>query len=151
MKSVALLLLFAGASFAGVAQTETQAKQLTSARAYYAYSSAPYPYIDSGPAFPGGKEKWNNYVTTTAVFKAAVEKAKQQNMPMGVYTVIIRFAVNADGSVSDIKTLGKPFGYGLEDAAIQLIKNSGKWTPANIEGENTKGYLQMPIRFSIIY
>jgi hypothetical protein len=37
----------------------------------------------------------------------------------------------------------------LEEAAIKLVKDSGKWTPANVEGEATKGYIQLPIRFSI--
>ena len=150
MKRVILLLLFAAAGSATFAQSEAEAKRLADARAYYAKSDFVYPYVDSAPAYPGGIDKWNSYVNSTPVFTDAVAKAKAQNMPAGVYTVMLRFAINADSSVGDVKTVGKAYGYGLEEAAIKLIKQSGKWTPANIEGEASKGYMQLPIRFSIL-
>jgi protein TonB len=150
MKHVVFVLLFSATSLVSLAQSETEAKRLADARAYYAKSDFVYPYVDSAPAYPGGIDKWNSYVGSTSVFTDAVAKAKSQNMPAGVYTVMLRFAINADGTVGDVKTMGKPYGYGLEEAAIKLVKESGKWTPANIEGEAAKGYMQLPIRFSII-
>jgi protein TonB len=149
MKRVVFALLFSIASLASFAQSETEAKRLADARAYYAKSDFVYPYVDSAPLFPGGVEKWNSYINSTTVFTDAVAKAKAQGMTAGVYTVMLRFAINADGTVGDVRTLGKAYGYGLEEAAIKLVKDSGKWTPANVEGEATKGYMQLPIRFSI--
>ncbi|MCW3073587.1 MAG: hypothetical protein JWP69_656 [Flaviaesturariibacter sp.] len=150
MKRLTFIALLAISSITALAQTEAEAKRLADARAYYAKSDFVYPYVDSAPAYPGGLEKWNKYVTTTTIFTDAVAKAKSQNMPNGVYTVMLRFAINPDGTIGDVKTMGRTYGYGLEEAAIKLVKESGKWTPANIEGEAAKGFIQMPIRFAIL-
>lgn len=150
MKCVLFGCLLATAAFTASAQTETEAKQLADARTYYANSSAAYPYIDSPPLYPGGNGKLEKYFTANAGMTDAIKKAKEAGAPMGIYTVMVRFAVNPNGSISDVKTLGKPVGYGFEEAALKLVKESGKWTPANVEGENTKGYLQIPVRFAIL-
>jgi TonB family protein len=150
MKRVALFAIIAVAGLTASAQSPTEVKNLNAARAYYAQSDAVYPYVDSAPAFPGGAEKWNAYVLGSPVLTSAIEKAKQENMPAGIYQVTVRFTVGQNGTIADAKTVGKPYGYGLEEAAIRLVKESGKWTPANIEGENSKGTLQLPIRFAIV-
>lgn len=150
MKRVILGCLLATAAFTASAQTDAEAKQIADARAYYANSSAAYPYIDSAPAYPGGNNKLEKYFTGNADMAAAVKQAKQAGAATGIYTVVVRFAVNTNGSIADVKTVGKPVGYGLDEAAIKLVKDSGKWTPANIEGENTKGSIQLPVRFAIL-
>ncbi|MDB5253500.1 MAG: hypothetical protein JWP27_2669 [Flaviaesturariibacter sp.] len=150
MKRVAMIAVLAVAGLAASAQSPTEVKNLNAARAYLAQSDAVYPYVDSAPAFPGGTDKWTAYVLASPVLTEALAKAKEQNMPAGVYQVMVRFTVAANGSVADVKTVGKAYGYGLEEAAIRLVKESGKWTPANIEGENSKGTLQLPIRFAVI-
>lgn len=150
MKRVILGCLLATVAFTASAQTETEAKQLADARAYYANSSAAYPYIDSPPLYPGGNGKLEKYFITNVEMTDALKKAKDAGAPAGVYNVMVRFAVNTNGTVGDLKIIGKPVGYGLDEAALRLVKESGKWTPANIEGENTKGYLQIPVRFAIL-
>jgi hypothetical protein len=149
MKKFYLLCLVTGIAFTSEAQTEAQLRELDSARKFLATTDLVYPYIDSSPGYPGGDKKWSSYVSGSDVIQKAIEKAKEQHIPSGKYTVIVKFAVKPDGTVGEIKTTSKPVGYGLEEAAKQLVAESGKWIPAHIEGKYTKGYVQLPVNFSI--
>ncbi|GAB4094432.1 energy transducer TonB [Flaviaesturariibacter terrae] len=141
-----LLALFGSSAFA---QTAAERQNLQDVRSYLANSDYVYPYVDTPPFFPGGNDKWSRYVNSSAlVLNAGLEAAKQGLQP-GFYVVTVRFAINADGTVGETRTIGRQLGYGLEDAALTLVKNSGKWTPANIEGRDAKSWLQLNIRFHV--
>lgn len=149
MKHIFLAALLALTGSAAFAQTDTERQNLQDVRSYLATSDYVYPYVDTPPFFPGGNDKWSRYVNSSAlVLNAGLEAAKQGLKP-GFYMVLVRFAVNADGSVGESRIISKEVGYGLEDAALSLVKNSGKWTPANIEGRDTRSWLQLPIRFHV--
>lgn len=150
MKKVSLFCILCLAYIAGFSQTNADLANLKSARQFLATTDLVYPYIDSGPGYVGGNEKWSKYISSNSVFKNAVEAAKEKGMPSGSYTIVVKFAVNPDGTVSDVKTVSKPLGYGLEEAAVKLIQDSGKWIPANIEGEDRKSYINFPVKFSIV-
>ncbi|HEX2629304.1 MAG TPA: energy transducer TonB, partial [Chitinophagaceae bacterium] len=66
----------------------------------------------------------------------------------GTYTVIIQFVVDVDGSVSNIVPLSDK-GYGLEQEAIRVLKQSKKWKPAIQNGRQVKAYRKQPITFVI--
>ncbi|RYY60795.1 MAG: hypothetical protein EOO12_14945, partial [Chitinophagaceae bacterium] len=127
----------------------TERQSLQDVRSYLANSDFVYPYVDTPPFFPGGNDKWSRYVNSSALVLNAGLEAAKQGLKAGFYVVTVRFAINADGSVGESRTIGKEVGYGLEQAALQLVKNSGKWTPANIEGRDTKSWLQLAIRFHV--
>jgi protein TonB len=74
--------------------------------------------------------------------------ALDNNAPPGLYTVLVQFVVDIDGTISDIKTLNNP-GYGLEQEAIRVIKKSKKWEPAIQNGRTVKAYRKQPITFRI--
>lgn len=133
------------------AQSPSTAKQLSAARSFLASTDIVYPYIDSRPMYPGGEEKWEAYVERSGIIQNAVKEARKQQIAAGVYHVIVRFEVKADGSIGETKVISRPVGYGLEDAALKLVRESGKWTPANIEGQDTKSLVQLPVRFTISY
>ena len=46
--------------------------------------------------------------------------------PEGRYSVVVRFVVDVDGSISDITPL-TAHGYGLEQEAVRVIKKSKNW------------------------
>jgi TonB family protein len=49
--------------------------------------------------------------------------------------IIVRFTVDTLGLISNVSTVNKKFGYGLEEEAIRLIKStSGMWFPFEING-----------------
>jgi hypothetical protein len=149
MKKILCLCLTAALSATAYSQTDSQLRELDSARKDLAFSGMVYPYIDSSPGYPEGDKKWSDYVTSANLMKETIAKAKEQKVPSGRYTVIVRFAVNADSTLSDIKPVGPKVGYGFEDAAIKLVQESGKWIPAHVEGKHIKSHLQLPVNFTI--
>ncbi len=66
----------------------------------------------------------------------------------GSYTTIIQFVVNKEGDVSDVKALTK-HGFGMEEEAIRVIKMSGKWQPAIVQGKQVKAYRKQPVTFQV--
>jgi hypothetical protein len=144
-----LLCLTTIVSVAGSAQTEAQLRHLDSARQALAFSGMVYPYIDSSPGYLGGEQRWHHYVNSADLMSATIRKAKEEKVPAGRYTVVVRFVVNADSTLSDIKPFGKKAGYGFEEAAVKLVQGSGKWVPAHVEGKHIKSHIQIPISFTI--
>lgn len=149
MKKIVFLSLAAALSSAVFCQTEEQLRELDSARKALAFSGMVYPYIDSSPGYLGGDMKWSAYVNSANLMKETISKAKEQKVPAGRYTVVVRFAVNADSTLSDFKVVGKKAGYGFDEAAIKLVQGSGKWVPAHVEGKHIKSHLQIPVNFTI--
>lgn len=70
----------------------------------------------------------------------------ENDAPEGTYTVVIQFVVDVDGSLSNIVALSN-HGYGLEQEAIRVLKQSKKWKPAIQNGRQVKAYRKQPITF----
>ena len=64
--------------------------------------------------------------------------------PAGSYTVKVRFVVEQDGSLSDIKALNDP-GYGIAEKITEVLKRSPKWTPARQNGRKVRAYYTQPV------
>lgn len=64
--------------------------------------------------------------------------------------IIIRFTIDTLGLVSNVSTLNKKFGYGLEEEAIRLIKStSGMWSPFEINGVKQSMSWTLPLTICI--
>lgn len=94
--------------------------------------------------FPGGQTAWRRYLTNNLNSQTPVEN----NAGPGTYTVIVRFIVSKDGSISDVTPETK-VGYGMEDEAVRIIKKGPKWTPALQNGRNVNAYRRQPITFLV--
>jgi hypothetical protein len=94
----------------------------------------------------GTNEKaWTAYLKNASVLPAAAAA----DIPSGTYTVTVRFTVNSDGNVVDIKAKNNP-GYGLAARAETLIgAYEGSWKPASQCGRNVNSYKEQEIRFVI--
>ncbi|MGN6399953.1 MAG: energy transducer TonB [Flavisolibacter sp.] len=77
------------------------------------------------------------------IMDAAVNKMKP-----GTYNVQVRFVVEEDGSVSNVKALNDP-GFGLAEGAVKTVKAGPKWTPAELKGKKIRSYHTQPITFMI--
>lgn len=100
--------------------------------------------VEIEAAYPGGMDAWRKYLERNLNAEVPIfSKA-----PAGVYTVIIQFIVNLDGSVSDTKALTQ-HGYGMEREAIRAIVNGGKWLPAIQNGRQVNSYKKQPITFVV--
>jgi protein TonB len=57
----------------------------------------------------------------------------------GKYLVSVRFIVDKNGSISDIKALTSN-GYGMEAEVVRAIKKGVNWTPAPYPGKTVRPY-----------
>jgi len=77
-----------------------------------------------------GDDDWKNFIKQNLNALAAVEN----KAPEGTYTVVVKFDIERDGSLSNIRAETN-HKYGMEDAVIKMIKKSQKWTPEIFLGE----------------
>lgn len=61
-------------------------------------------------------------------------------------TVNVSFAVEKDGSVSDV-SVTKGVDFTLDEEALRVIKASPKWKPAKRNGQVVKCYITVPVEF----
>ena len=100
--------------------------------------------LDVLPAFPGGLPGWRLFIERN--LQALVPA--NNGAPVGRYTVMVQFIVNADGSLSDLKALTR-HGYGMEAEVLRLIGISPKWTPGILNNRPVKAYIRQPVTFVI--
>jgi protein TonB len=100
--------------------------------------------VEQEAEFPGGAAAWKRYLERNLNGSVPVEN----NAPEGTYTVIVKFIVSKDGSISDVQAETN-FGYGMEDEAVRAIKNGPKWTPGLQNGRNVNSYRRQPITFLV--
>jgi TonB family protein len=100
--------------------------------------------VDIEAEFPGGLSGWKDFVINNLDPGVPANKGA----PVGQYTVVVRFIVDKDGSVTGIKALTN-YGYGMEAEVIRMIKRSPKWTPAQQGGRFVKAYRQQPVTFVV--
>ena len=100
--------------------------------------------VEIEASFPGGDEKWRNYIERNANGQVATENGA----PVGIYTVIVQFVVDKEGNISDVRALTK-HGYGMEAEVIRIIQKGPKWNPAIQLGRNVKAYRKQPVTFQV--
>ena len=100
--------------------------------------------VEVEAAFPGGEGAWQNYLKKTLNASTPVDNGASG----GKYTVIIKFVVSKDGSLSDVKCENDP-GFGMCDEAVRVIKKTRNWTPAIQNGRNVNAYRRQPITFLV--
>ena len=94
--------------------------------------------------YPGGQGAWANFLRKNL----SGDVATQNGAEPGTYTVIVKFIVSKDGSISDV-TPETNVGHGMEQEAVRVIKKGPKWTPAQQNGNIVKAYRRQPITFLV--
>lgn len=100
--------------------------------------------VEKEAAFPGGDDAWRRYLERNLNAQVPVDNGA----PEGNHTVIVKFIVSRDGSISDVTCVKDP-GYGMCDEAMKIIRKGPKWTPALQNGRNVNAYRQQPITFAV--
>jgi periplasmic protein TonB len=77
-----------------------------------------------------------------------IESAAKAKMKAGIYTVNVRFLVEKDGRITDVKALNDP-GYGLAKGSEKVVRTGPRWTPGELNGKKVRSYHTQPITFSI--
>ena len=100
--------------------------------------------VEVEAAFPGGDAGWRNYLQKNLNPDVPVENGAEA----GTYTVIVKFVVSKDGSLSDVSCESDP-GHGMCAEAMRVIKKTRNWTPAIQNGRNVNAYRRQPITFQV--
>lgn len=102
-----------------------------------------FTFVEQPPGFPGGQAALNKYLANSIRYPHAAV----QNNTTG--TVFVSFVVTDEGEVVDIKTVGKPFGDGLEEEAKRVVNGMPKWKPGKQNGHQVNVQFNLPIRFVV--
>jgi protein TonB len=99
--------------------------------------------VEIEASYPGGLTAWTRFL-----IKNLSNTYPQDAIDQGIQgPVVIQFIVDKEGNVSDIQAVSGPNE--LRDAAIRVIKKSGKWIPAEQNGRKVKSYKRQPIVFKL--
>lgn len=101
-----------------------------------------YYGADTKPFYPGGREALTKYIKSNLNYPEAAKKKKIE------VRVTVAFVVETDGSINYFAPWTK-WGYGFEEEAIRLIKNSGKWMPGTYKGKAVDCKVNMTIDFAL--
>ena len=66
----------------------------------------------------------------------------------GKWQVIVRFIVDEEGNISNVLPETN-WGYGMEDAAVKIIRNGPNWIPAEFSGEKVISFRRQPVIFIV--
>nr|WP_199157103.1 M56 family metallopeptidase [Pedobacter sp. ASV2] len=98
--------------------------------------------IEKAPSFPGGMNKFYEYLSKTVKYpKAAIENNIQGK-------VFLSFIVEADGSLSDV-TITRGLGSGTDEEALRVIKESPKWYPGIASGKAVRVKFNINVNFTL--
>jgi GldM C-terminal domain len=100
--------------------------------------------VDVEAAFPGGNDAWRNYLVRNLKAEVPVDNGA----PAGKFTVIVKFIISKDGSVSDVAPETN-LGYGMEAEVVRIIKKSGSWIPASQNNRTVNAYRRQPVTFLV--
>ncbi|MBK7098962.1 MAG: energy transducer TonB [Sphingobacteriales bacterium] len=100
--------------------------------------------VEIDASYPGGPSAWRTFLERNLKPEVGVDNGAAWS----VYTVIVQFIVDKEGNMIDVKRLSIN-GHGMEQEAVRVIKNSGKWKPAIQNGREVKAYRRQPITFQI--
>lgn len=101
-----------------------------------------YSAVEKIAEFPGGMPAMMRWSSETIRYPEDAFKNKVQGR------VIVKFIVNADGSISD-PTVVRGISPSIDNEAIRVIKAMPKWEAAENHGEKVASYFTIPITFQL--
>jgi len=100
--------------------------------------------LEQTASFPGGQPGWLKYISRV-MQKNGNELIADKNSEG---TCKVRFIVDWDGKVSDVRAVTKQ-GSKLADVAVNAIKNGPNWILGRQNGHVVNSYLIQPVNFSL--
>lgn len=95
------------------------------------------------PSYPGGEKALAKFIQENIVYpEAALENGVEGE-------VVVGFAVDERGVIYTPIIKGDLAGYGLDEAATNVVAKMPVWNPGQIRGMNVKSYFSLPIKFRI--
>lgn len=104
---------------------------------------APFIKVEIDAKYPDGPQAWIRFLT-----KELSRRYPQEALDNNIQgTVVIQFVVDLQGNVSNVEPISGPSE--LYEAAMAVIRKSGKWIPAIQNGRHVVAYKRQPIGFRI--
>ena len=98
--------------------------------------------VDVPASFPGGDAALRQFIAKNTVYpEIAIEQGLQG-------TVVLRFKVDVDGSVSTV-SVKKSLSRECDKAAMDVFRKLPKFTPAKTNGHPVPVWFTMPVKFAI--
>lgn len=101
-----------------------------------------FDVVEVMPEYPGGEKAMAEFISANFVYPDSAKNNNKQGR------VLIKFIVNEDGSISDVKALlpkERQIGYGLEEEAIRVISSMPNWKPGTQRGKAVKVQYILPV------
>jgi periplasmic protein TonB len=103
-------------------------------------SSKDLIYSQSDAQYPGGFQAYRKYIDENLKVPKKLKRTNIQGK------VTVEFIVEKDGTVSDVKSVGKV----LDEEAVRLVKeNPTKWIPAQQNGKAVRLRKTLPVSFKL--
>lgn len=94
------------------------------------------------PSFPGGDVELIKWLSKNIKYPAIAEENGVQGR------VMVKFAVDKDGSIYDPKVL-RSVDPSLDKEALRVIRAMPRWIPAKINGQPVAVYFTLPVTFQL--
>ncbi|EJX07503.1 TonB protein [gut metagenome] len=98
--------------------------------------------VEVPATYPGGEAALLSFVSKNLVYPAIAQEQELQG------TVILRFKVDVDGSVSAVK-IEKSLSRECDEAAADVVRKLKRFVPAKQQGHPVPVWFRLPIRFRI--
>lgn len=134
----AMMLIFSSATTTTPVPTSASERPQTK----QGVSDKLFTVVEHPPTYPGGLDKFYEFLGRTIHYPAAAKEKNVQGK------VVVRFIVEADGSLSHIKIL-KDIGYGCGKEAARVMALSPKWNPGVQNGKKVRVQYNVPISFTL--
>jgi protein TonB len=101
-----------------------------------------FTFVDQMPVYPGGDAALMKFLQQHINYPD-----KEKNDSIGG-RVFIRFVVDVDGSVKDVRVV-RSAAPALDNEAVRVVKLLAKFKPGYSEGKPVKVYFNLPIEFRL--
>jgi len=100
----------------------------------------PFLVVEQPPAFPGGEEALNKYLSKNISYPSI---ARENNIQGIVY---VSFVVSKIGAISEVKVL-RGIGGGCDEEALRVVRGMPAWIPGRQSGSAVPVKFTLPVRF----
>lgn len=128
MKNILLIFFLSLSITKGYAQSEAAEPEI-------------YRFAEVMPEFPGGTDALYKYLSENIQYPDSAQLHGIEGK------VNIKFVVDENGDISNVSSMRRPIGYGIEEEAIRVVKSMPKWKPGKNNGKTVKTYFTVPILF----
>jgi len=105
-----------------------------------------YDTPETMPEYVGGMDAMIKYLQENIT----VPKKYQDMDTKATYRVMVKFVVEADGSVTEVETVKpEPSKQDLNDEAVRVVKGMPKWKPGTMDGKPVRVKYVLPVTYKL--